>query len=826
MGTVPVATSLLLSALLIAGEFGDNTSLIRVLGQCLLRTPDKQLPGLGNLLASNLIGPAQRLATTLIALVVKADPEAYRLAILGDAEGIRRTEVGKSLFRIERKQLPSQLSPIRSVSDKKIGFRQGRVSAFYPERNFGFIVEDTTGQTWFFHSSSVDDDSLLGRLVNSEVRQYVRFSGNPEAVSGKYPLANTVQLISSDGSILGDKQERAPLKVRLAGIPKDGSFYARAKKAEQLDQLDRAEAFYREEIAKNRSHIKSAIKDLAALLNRKGHTESAIEILKEHRSKYSALELISLDQMTVQFLVKARRFVDASHLLAQLAKQEKEKRSPKQLEWLRQEAYCYFAAGDLDTALGKLSTLLTSYPRDNATLLLIEKVKQTKESGSTREEAARMADDVAEGDESLASLALGLSALARRHLDNCELRGLDARVREKNEFAERDFRQVEELLERLKGRRPRERADYLLTLAALCERAPDAAGRRSLHQYLRRHFSAVAEAILSEHGPPDVVRCYLLESLVLCPYSPSSQDIMQVEAALVLLLGSYSSEELGPSTLLEPEPGERIDRLAKRFIQRSDDWTRFLSDASYYRLRAPAAFAQLDGYLSNTLLPMPQDLFSEKSRIKEEEATFHALFSGSLSADRLRMAREMLAQCVQNARFELDRQRLLDAVKVFGDSADYALERHFRERETRYLRLGTDIKRYLDDITRQPTHLSIEKLYPVFSSLLSALRDDFDRADTARPALDVRNVLDNDFYMANENVVALRLLLTSRDESAPPIEAIDLLVDGGNGDPCHSPEPLHGGQSRELELVVRPSEEQIADGAFTVNITVGSQSRP
>jgi len=819
------AAESLLSALLITGEFGDNANLIRVLGQCLLRIPDKHLPGLGNLLARNLHGPAQRLAANLIAVVVKDDTEAYRMALLGDAEGIRRTEAGKNLFRIEQKQHQPLSNTNGSAPSKKGGFRQGRVSAFYPERKFGFIVEDTTGQTWFFHSSSVDDDSLLSGLVKSEVRQYVRFSGDPETVSGKYPLANTVQLISADGSILGERQERAPLKVRLAGIPKDGSFYARAKKAEQLDQLNQAESFYREEISRNGRHVKSAIKDLAALRSRIGKPESAIEVLKQYRSKYSALEQTSLDQMTVQFLVKARRFTDASQLLVQLAK--KEVRSSKRLELLRQEAYCHFASGNFDIAIEKLDKLLRDHPYDNATLLLIGKVRQAKESGSTGEETARMADDVAEGDESLASLALGLSALARRHLDNCELRGIDARARENEEYSRKDYRQVKLLLEGLKGRRPRERADYLLTLAALCEIKPDLSEDERIHVFLRRHFLAVAEAAMSEHAPVDVVRCYAIESLFLCPAAPQpdTEPATTLEAALVILLGTYCSDGVEPSTLLKPEAGKRLSQLIEHFVKYKDDWQRFLLDAPYYKLRSSAALAELEKQLQKVLVGLPVDTRKERVRINEEEAAFHALFTNALSVDRLRTARELLAQCVHQCRFELDRQRLLEAVRIFSDSADYALERHFRERETRHLRLEADIKRYLGNITQLPTHLSIEKLYPVLSSLLAVLHDDFARADTARPALDIRNVLDNDFYVVNEGLVSLRLLLTSRDESAPPIEAIDLLPDGGNADPCHSPEPLHGGQSRELELAVRPSEEQIADGAFTVNITVQYRSR-
>jgi hypothetical protein len=138
--------------------------------------------------------------------------------------------------------------------------------------------------------------------------------------------------------------------------------------------------------------------------------------------------------------------------------------------------------------------------------------------------------DEFESDDALSSLALGLSSMARQQLDTCE-RGLDARIKESRQFSSKDFYQLERLLEGLKGRRPRERADYLLTLARLCELSPEAAGKRSLHLLLRRHFSALAEAFLAEGSDVDVVRCLVSESLALCPVKVvDERDAHQINA--------------------------------------------------------------------------------------------------------------------------------------------------------------------------------------------------------------------------------------------------------------------------------------------------------
>ena len=326
---------------------------------------------------------------------------------------------------------------------------------------------------------------------------------------------------------------------------------------------------------------------------------------------------------------------------------------------------------------------------------------------------------------------------------------------------------------------------------------------------------------MSEKLHPDVVRCYALESLLLHP----AESRNQIENAWVFLLGTYFSDNNEPAELLKPEGEERSRSIFERFRKLSDEWKRFVSDAPYYKTRAPTAFSELERHLIKQSFEINIDINKEKDRIKEEYAVFHAISKVAISADRLRMAKESLAQHVQKTRFELDKERMYEAMKLFGDCADYALVRYFRERETRFLRLEADINRYLENITQLPTHLSIERLQPVLSSLLAALREDFLRAGRSRPTLEIRNVLDSDFYTVNEGQVALRLLLSSRDESAPSIEAIDIIESNGTSEPCHSPEPLHGGQSREIEFVVNPSEEQIIDGAFTVNAVVRYRNR-
>jgi hypothetical protein len=819
------AADCLLQALLIGTAPRDDVDHVRLLGQCIMRADDRLVRGLGDYLVTAVDGSGRQLAAKLAALVLKDDSASMAAALACDLTTLRSTSLGARIFIPEKPKPQIQAAPPSPPTRGRSGSRQGKVSAFYTDRGFGFLVDDTTGSTWYFHASVViDDDELLSSLQQGVVRQYVIFEGSSEVLSGRYPAAKLVRSTALNDESVVERPYRAPLPLRLAAVPKDKTPYSRAKRAEQLDRLDEAESLFREEIARKGIHFKSAIKDLSTLLNRRGQPELAIQLLEEHRTSFSSDELTSLEQLTTNFLLKARRFDDAAARLSRLARQET--RPMQRLALLRQEAYCLFAAGQLDEALRKLDALVQTHPRDNATLLLAEKVRQAKAAGILPSEATRFAEEIAEGDETLASLAMALSSLARRHLDTCDLRGLDARTKESRDFSSQDFQQLERMLDGLKGRRPRERADYLLTLAALCELSPEAAGNRSLHQLLRRHFSALEEAFLVEGAHVDVVRCFAVESLALSPVKVvDERDAHQIEAAWVLLLGTYCSSNIEPSSLLKPEQGQRVPTILKALAKRPDDWRRFTQDARYYRLRAASAFVQLEPAIRSTggLTAISNDVDPERARLREDDDAFATLALDAVSADRLRKAREALAQRVPHARFDLDRARLTDCVKLLGDAADYALERHFRERETRYLRLETDSDRLLQEIERFPTHLSIERLAPALRSMRELWKLDFARTETAKPSLELRNVLDSDFYVVSDGAVALRLLLTSHDESTAPVEAIDLLAT--RGELCHSPEPLHGGQSREFELFVRPTEAQVRDGAFTVDVTVQYRTR-
>ena len=279
------AADSLLSVLLADNSRHDDVELVRLLGQCACRTEERQLRGLGDFLEVVEAGPTRDLAIQLAALLVKNDTVAAQAALSGNMPLLKTTELGSRLFGHDKQTLLPPPKPHVSPTAQK-GLRQGKVSAFRTDMNFGFIIDETTGSTWYFNASHIHGDPMLLRsLQQGHVQQYVVFEGSPSVLTGRYPAATLVKSSSLSDVSVQTKPIRAPLSLRLAAVPKDASLYAKAKHYEQLDQLDDADRYFRDEIRMTGTHIKSAIKDLSSLLNRRGRPEEAIDLLSQHRSR-------------------------------------------------------------------------------------------------------------------------------------------------------------------------------------------------------------------------------------------------------------------------------------------------------------------------------------------------------------------------------------------------------------------------------------------------------------------------------------------------------------------------------------------------------------
>jgi hypothetical protein len=484
---------------------------------------------------------------------------------------------------------------------------------------------------------------------------------------------------------------------------------------------------------------------------------------------------------------------------------------------------------NFEGALALLERLRPQWPHDPATASLIARVQAARETGL----------DSAEDQELLvlAGFSSGLSPFAEYILEQCELVGVDERSKARGVYDERDFSQVGEQLDKVRGRVPRQKADLCLTLAALCRKAPEAAGDRNLLAPLRRCFAFLGEAVISENLlHVDTARCYLAESLAL------ARSAQQEEMPLAYIISTYLSNQPGFGELISPPGLMLVDPVLARFESDPVGWTRVEKGFAYFSALSVQATETLMQKLAKNrnlknFLSSPEEVelarTLEHERVRAESGALGALSAEgqAISAGWLQDARAVFNSRAESTRFDLDRQRLQALASISGEAATYWLEKDYVEREARNGRLRNSLVQLDREIDESPTRLSVESLLPFCERLLPELETNFEQFKAAAvPFLTLDKALREDawYIPADQGRITVKFELAS-EAGGPPVEGLDIVVQEENGlvvdGPCHSPEVLRGGERREIKLEVRPSSRQIADQVFTLRARLTYRTR-
>ncbi len=785
--------------------------LLESLGRCLHRSESREIPGLAQALKAYL--NSEELAWKILAFsVTESNPEAARKLLAKDLEKAREL-LGKSpIF------WTPQIGPPPEAPSPMPGALIGRITAYYPDRQYGFAVDESQKRTYYFHLNRILSQPLAAQLEQGIVGQRVALTRThyDRMAPPKYlPVEITMLLDLSLSSV----SQRPLLTARKPGpLPRVGGAYRQAKLAEQRGDWQAAQQAYREEVAQDGPYKRAAIMDCAALLNRLEDYDSALRLLENHRPAFA--ETRPLDNLKLQILIKSQRYDQAEQLLKVLAGQEG---GQKKRNLIMQRAYCLYAANRLDEASRVLQNLLKSHPWDPAIKDLLEKCKQAR----TLEKTPRTTLDE-EITVQFTNLTLGqLSPFARFILRNCEYRGVDDRSRNQGFYTAEDFNAVDRLLGSIKGRRPRDKAEYLLTMAAIADQCPEVG--EDTRELLHRCFTFQGESSMHESLHSDVARCYLTEAVNLARER-------SVDRPLGYLLATYYSQAITPGELLDEHGNVRTTAVLRRFQSDQQGWERLVLDLPYIAMRSTEGIQRLLKEVRNlpglALDPptIDRQRREEMDRVRKEETELKALTDRPSSAAGLTTSTQTLLRLAETTRFELDRQRLRTLGSLFGEASVYWTETDYLEKESRCSRLQHELGQFCLEVRACPTRLSVESLWDIAQSLQNQLENDFrEFAGRSKPALELANLLDEDYYVPDrEGAIELALEVRSRIGSAP-VEGLDVLVEESDGlvmlDPAHSPAVLRGGERREVRARVRPSPAQLADQAFAVSATVRFRTR-
>lgn len=802
----------------------DQDTLIN-LGRCLSRLQDRELAGLALLAQKASSSPLAELARIVAAFSLQStNPAAAEQLRTGNLDQARSLAADSSIFRtidnLREKLAVLEASHRSGLSDSSRS-STGHITAYYPAGRFGFVFDEVNQQTYHFSLDTVEDVNLTNQLSSNRTGQKVLFRPSPNTLPGaKY--ATLEFLVPADSpaapvAVAPARVESNPtLAARLAVVPKGAGPYARAKKEEVLGHLDIAEKLLREEIASKGQYRNSATMDLAALLSRLDRPNEAIDVLNAHRREVA--DPRPVDNHLASILLRAMKYREAAVLFHRL-QAGVDNRTKQTLR--RQEAYCLFALGEYSKALKLLEQLGRDFPGDVVTQNLIERVAeaQTARQRGEKEHAASAIE--------FEAISYGLTRFDLALLDACEYRFVDERSLARGHFTEDDFRFVTIRYDGMRGRQPREKAACLLSLAAMANRNPEAAGEKTVSHYLVRALTFLGETALYDGLHPDTARCYLAEALLL------TSTERYVDHPRLLLLATYLTNT--PAGVdWAPEGAWNLNVILPLFHQDPAAWRRVTRDMPYYECMFRGVSQTLAREALKHNLPVKdlieEQLFGEaigreRLRLRTELAGLRAMAAQPLTQISIQEMTSNLRSLISETRFDLDRQRYQELANSLDGVSSYFNERDYSEKENKVRRILAGLNRLSEEIRKMPTKLSQEDLLGLIGKVETYLNGHFESyAASAQPVVVLDDVLGQDEHAPDpQGVICMKLSISSKPGGAP-VEGIDVELAEEDGivlvEPCHSPEVLRAGEYRELDLLVQPTQELLSEGAFTLRATL------
>ena len=749
----------------------------------------------------------------------------------------------------------------------------GRIVSFGNQR-FGFI-NAPAGDHYYFRIDDIEDGDLRDALLDGRWRTLgsVEFELLPWIRGHKYERAVRIRPLLDGDPLLrrarrllragqskeamhevrralgSDPTDEAALRLERevkenirkglrsgAGLPKGDGPYARARRAQLVDlDLEAAEKLFKEAIQTG-DNAESAEKDLATLLNQQGRVDEAIALLED--SSKRAKDASSYENMLATFYQHANRHDDAVRILEQLfRKTPRTKRS----SLLTRIATSHLRARKYAAAEDALRKLLDDDPHNRTALRLIGVLEDARNAESQDD-----AEEVIGGLGLLTDEGLVLSALARTAIDQCTYEGVDP-IRVKEGTAdEREVARVVSFAKDLGKRRPRERAAYYLSAAALLNRVEHEDGSRRIYDYLRRYFTSMADASWMDGKSADVVRSYYIESLALVVnvgqedwrslirYLATFSPGMQQDAGALRALDNQSRSEIMRNLeksleSIAPHPEKHwLDGLVAVGSQ-SDFAEKHLCDAF---LRSKLLQNRLGQLLCNPD-PQAEDLRKTwESRCREyarrhrsrlyscKNMTRYAAIPASM--EDLRMD---IDKAAEETSIALDWQRLNKLGDIVDSALTFCRATEFEERERNYRLVADRAEDLIREVQDAPTQYSHEGLLPVADHVNSLIEEEYAEMDRTSGAELHLQLMVEKYLPGPQGELRLQFAVSNRTGCSPASSVRIRLGPGGSeyfrADPWEQEvtSTLRGGETHEAQMAVYPQDAAARDRAFPITAT-------
>ena len=744
---------------------------------------------------------------------------------------------------------------------------------------FGFI-NAPAGDHYYFRIDDIEDGDLRDALLDGRWRTSgsVEFEILPRVRGHKYERAIRIRPLMEGDSLLqrarrllkigqpaqamhevrralgADPTDKGALRLEREvkenirkglhsgeGLPRGDGLYARARRAQLVDlDLEAAEKLFKEAI-RTGDNTESAEKDLASLLNQQGRVDEAIALLED--SSKRAKDASSYENMLATFYQHANRHDDAVRILEQLfQKSPRTKRS----SLLTRIATSHLRARKFTAAEDTLRKLLDDDPH-NRTALRLRGVLEDARSAESQDEV----EEVIGGLGLLADEGVVLSSLARTAIEQCTYEGVDPLKVQDGTANRQDVRRVVELARRLGTKRPRDRAAYYLSAAALIENDTREGVPARIYDYLRRYFTSMADAFRADGKSADAVRSHYIESLALVV----DDHLYEAWRSLIRYLATFSPEirEDAEATFPEyrssrvPQRDEYLDALQRTIAMippSTDGWAAGLINVGSQSRFARSCLCQ--AFLGREPLRaiFRQLLDRNGERSEDIQATWESRCREYARQHRRRLSicetmtkyaatpasmedlHSQVNKAAVEAGIELDRRRLNVLGDIVASALDYCRATEFEERERIYWLVTTQAENFRKEVMDAPTQYSHEGLLPVADHVNSLIEEEYaEMTRTSGADLHLRLMVDN-YLPGPRGELRLQFAVSNRTGCSPassvrirlgPDDSEYFRADAWEQEITST---LRGGQTHEAQMVVYPRGAATRDRAFPITATV------
>ncbi|MDR2169686.1 MAG: tetratricopeptide repeat protein [Planctomycetaceae bacterium] len=856
-----------------------DESFVKALGRCLLNLQEDTLPGLMSL-KNNIQLQSDYFKYLLFLALAKESQEAAILAYqkkYAEAQKMLPNSVTfQSAAMLYKPEL--EFDRLRDLENQKnISTELTGTVIFYPDRQFGFINNTIRNESFCFSHNDIVDSDLRTALINGitlqirdikvafedtgyrpwnktwNIAKNVRFASNTE----KERVMKQVKVKSS--------KKETSLDIRLSSIPIGNSPYVAAKRFELLGDLDAAEHEYTKVLAlgkRNRSGKEtSTVLDLAAIYNRQGRTDEALQIIDDNQKIYfNVSDTDRLDNVRISILTKAKRFREAANLLQRKIEVTREipENIAKLATWLQQKAFCYqmmafeqrkesILTDTLPTIIEKLQKL--RYYRNigkqeslrvQSSLELVQKMPdkltellnpQNTEQANEEIQESVATSFISEIDE------IRLPIVAKNLLDTCQFENVEQRVKEllNSDTASNNItdlrKEIGRLLEQLdtRGKRPLVKAALRLNIAAIYYRVRSLCNEDEIENNIYLSLSFLGENQVYEKDR-EMARIYLSTALSI----PADYKI---DFAFAMLIITYLTNLPDTNDIIVKQGTESFLEYAINLLdQEVDACHTFTQDFPFY---VNKFYEKCKTFLNevrkkqrrniNQILSTNIDLWrkEEQIRLQDEDVQFRSLETTTYPTVNLLSERFAgLRKIAQRSVFQIDRQRLDRLAEIAERLSEIDRQKDYFAKDKQISEIETAIQTLDNDIQLKPSSLSLQHIKLLCEKIQQKVGElKKKNIEDAEPKITVINPLQEDNYVLEENRIRLHIKVQLQRGTAP-IQSLEVKIISSDGiDYDHetgmSPEMLRDGDSRNLQVDIIPSQELIAKKAFDVQLTIG-----